>query len=582
MKNWKTGTKQALAGLELIQNTKEVMFMSATPFDRLQEVYYLGVKLGTFKDFRDFEKWLKSNGIGKRERQIRTARGSITIEEYYPIVSIQKVMQNMRAYGDKLTQEGLMLKREVRMDGLDVTVKEIELPAKAYNDLNKINESYAPANKALAMMAMRRHLENYKIDEAIEIAKKELAEGRQVAIFTGYKEAATDKASEVESESAIKELRGRLEEIVGKDNVAEIHGGIKGEKKPNIDKEITAYQAGQKKVAISTMDMGSTGISLHDEEGMAPRTQIMLTLPWSALKQVQVAGRSHRLTSKSNTRLIVLTTDTEIDQRLTEILSGKMRLLGAAVQGDIKKLNIDRGEEFADVGDIVIDAIAGAEGEAEEPTVTEPVSQKPVAEAVESGGPVTLEINHSSKQKEWIAEITGTDKKYKYKREFIRPTKKDWSSSGKNGTTTFELEEGKVYDISPSYKRRYFAKVENGQIVKIDEGDVLSYIGEEKEVVEQLFETISRAKSSTKATAKTKTTSATEPIKQHDIINFLSEKLDIPVRTGRYRGKARGIFKVTQEVVRTKFANDVYAVSHEIGHALDKAWDLRSVKKTVR
>jgi hypothetical protein len=61
-----------------------------------------------------------------------------------------------------------------------------------------------------------------------------------------------------------------------------------------------------------------------------------------------------------------------------------------------------------------------------------------------------------------------------------------------------------------------------------------------------------------------------EITRRSDIVRLLSEKLDIPIRTGRFRDKAIGIFKVGPEVIRTRQANDIEVISHEVGHALQK------------
>jgi hypothetical protein len=58
--------------------------------------------------------------------------------------------------------------------------------------------------------------------------------------------------------------------------------------------------------------------------------------------------------------------------------------------------------------------------------------------------------------------------------------------------------------------------------------------------------------------------------KRSDLVSFLEEKLDIPIRTGRFRQKALGIFKVRDEVIRSKNANDIEVISHEVGHGLHK------------
>lgn len=68
----------------------------------------------------------------------------------------------------------------------------------------------------------------------------------------------------------------------------------------------------------------------------------------------------------------------------------------------------------------------------------------------------------------------------------------------------------------------------------------------------------------------TEPTEAAEPVKRSDIVKLLQEKLDVPIRTGRFRQKALGIFKTTPGVVRTRFANDIETIAHEIGHGLHK------------
>ena len=47
--------------------------------------------------------------------------------------------------------------------------------------------------------------------------------------------------------------------------------------------------------------------------------------------------------------------------------------------------------------------------------------------------------------------------------------------------------------------------------------------------------------------------------------------LKSPIRTGRIKGKALGVFKVGPEVIRIRTANDVPVAWHETGHALEKA-----------
>jgi hypothetical protein len=67
------------------------------------------------------------------------------------------------------------------------------------------------------------------------------------------------------------------------------------------------------------------------------------------------------------------------------------------------------------------------------------------------------------------------------------------------------------------------------------------------------------------------------PVKRSDIVKFLQEKLDVPIRVGKFRiPGALGIFKVKAEVIRSKMANDIEVIAHEIGHGLNKyLWGMK-------
>lgn len=45
----------------------------------------------------------------------------------------------------------------------------------------------------------------------------------------------------------------------------------------------------------------------------------------------------------------------------------------------------------------------------------------------------------------------------------------------------------------------------------------------------------------------------------------------VPIRIGRFKNKARGIFKIFTEVIRLNKANNIPTAAHEIGHAIEKA-----------
>lgn len=63
------------------------------------------------------------------------------------------------------------------------------------------------------------------------------------------------------------------------------------------------------------------------------------------------------------------------------------------------------------------------------------------------------------------------------------------------------------------------------------------------------------------------------PVRRSEIVAQLQKTADVPVRTGRMGGhhNALGFFRVREEVVRLRYANDVSTTAHEAGHALDKS-----------
>jgi len=78
---------------------------------------------------------------------------------------------------------------------------------------------------------------------------------------------------------------------------------------------------------------------------------------------------------------------------------------------------------------------------------------------------------------------------------------------------------------------------------------------------------------------RTRTTS--QPVRKADIVSHISKQLDIPVRVGRYQaqlkhGPVAGIYKIQPEVIRTKLAEDLPTIAHEVGHHLDKLYGLKN------
>ncbi len=79
----------------------------------------------------------------------------------------------------------------------------------------------------------------------------------------------------------------------------------------------------------------------------------------------------------------------------------------------------------------------------------------------------------------WVAEITGTDQKYKYARRFLG-YKKDYSRSNSKGSrglyAEYILESDRIYDVK-DFKNRYFCTVnEEGDIKRLTETEVQEWV----------------------------------------------------------------------------------------------------------
>ncbi|AZV56086.1 LPD38 domain-containing protein [Clostridium sp. AWRP] len=72
-----------------------------------------------------------------------------------------------------------------------------------------------------------------------------------------------------------------------------------------------------------------------------------------------------------------------------------------------------------------------------------------------------------------------------------------------------------------------------------------------------------------------------ETLPRKQIIDSLIKELDIPARVGRMnKRKASGIYKEEPQVIRTKLAEDIPTLSHEIGHHLDMLYRINDLVKS--
>jgi hypothetical protein len=100
--------------------------------------------------------------------------------------------------------------------------------------------------------------------------------------------------------------------------------------------EMAQFQSGKKRVAIIS-DAAAMGISLHASnraENKQRRVHITLELGWSADKQMQTFGRTHRSDQAVPPEYVLLSTELGGEKRFSSTIARRLGSLGALTKGD--------------------------------------------------------------------------------------------------------------------------------------------------------------------------------------------------------------------------------------------------------
>lgn len=360
MKN--SSSVRATTGIGLANEAYGAVYASATPGDKPEHLDYMmraNIFEGKTKEqaYRD---------LGLTERTIKVGKGrnqkEITIWVVNSAIGSEEVYNRVGKLFDRMTEQGQMIKREISMDGIPVQFQKIPIDAEGKAILQKIEDAFSRngevngLNKANVLMHQRRQQEPMKIPIVKNLVKQELDAGRQVVVFLsrvndsdvikrtklwakgyGGERELVDIIEEIihTSEGTVKTLKTELEAMGIKD-IAELHGGTKVKAPVSMDQ----FQSGDARVMLATLESGGTGINLDDITGNAPRTIIFMTAPFSAVENIQGAGRVWRMTTKSQPKIVYLFGDTPTDQWNAAIIAEKMKMLGATVEGEVRKLDI--------------------------------------------------------------------------------------------------------------------------------------------------------------------------------------------------------------------------------------------------
>jgi superfamily II DNA or RNA helicase len=165
------------AGIDLIGSSKHSAVFTATPIDRPMHIEYLCKMYGL-----DFSKVMKFVGFQRLQYGWNTNQSAVVIAE-----RLDSIFQT-------LSEKGLFVRREVPLEGLDVTMKTVKMSAshkywyestvdKLREEVEKASDKDRGLTKARWLMRARAVLEEAKIKEALTSIDDAIKKGRQVVLF---------------------------------------------------------------------------------------------------------------------------------------------------------------------------------------------------------------------------------------------------------------------------------------------------------------------------------------------------------------------------------------------------------------
>ncbi len=371
----------------ITDNAKRIMFATATPCDRPYDILYLK-RIGLFQDDEDFKRRMGLIGIYYEPAKLNS-RGEIVQRGKWKTSKDEESQAfsnfQLSLLFDFATRKGCMIRREIQYTNLEANFVDVVIPHSVKYELDAITESLTTIDdkgrrRVNKLKQMQRHMElieGYKIDEAIETTKREIAEGRNVLIFTSYVDEGDEERVEDDSLKlgTVRILKNKLSKLFGEDQVGVLVSATKGYEDFRRLENVADFQSGEKRILIGTINSGGTGVNLDDQIGNAPRTIIVLTAPLSFIQIMQLIGRIVRANTKSRSRVYFYFAKTDhpdkkeakiiIESWLKNLLGNKFRTLKAAVKGEIGVLDPDMVERMEAGG-------ASAVAEGAEMTVATP------------------------------------------------------------------------------------------------------------------------------------------------------------------------------------------------------------------
>ena len=378
---------------EWMSKAKFTLLTTATPYESIEQMEYLKAT-GVFDSLKEVkglfdDGWFNFASIAGAK--VLQREGKPSSIEFDKMSEADKMSGQLYAR-EFLRKNGMFSQRnaiipdgmsEANFQSVTGSAKWKEL-AEAIQAAFKQVKKPSSNDKGFYTNILKRVLEASKEEAAIDLARKEVAEGRQVVIFVETKsetnrdlEEIVEKWDEAQAEYAAAKAVDPAAKFVVPDGVPNLPGviemfrnmitagvtEIKFESAQDKFKRAFGDQAafytgdeagalGQDSLSrwenpdapnsvpilVATMARGGTGLSLHDtsEGGKYPRTQIMLNLPWRASEVEQVAGRTVRYGMTSVARSFWLFANNLLNESsLASRVGERLKSMNMLVRGEV-------------------------------------------------------------------------------------------------------------------------------------------------------------------------------------------------------------------------------------------------------
>jgi superfamily II DNA or RNA helicase len=295
------------------------LFISATPYQRVCEARTVMVGVGMRSEYNVLP---LSQGTAPSVMRSLATYGNTSA---YSPKAMEKVKGVMQPY--TVNVKGIRFKHKAHTECVLINFQRSE-ERDAYN--NAYNEYLEElfrlrgqtghgilAARLVAMQKFRQKAEEIRSPIVAGRAHNAIQEGSQVIIASNFKNM----------------LRGAWQALTKRygydpDRIGFVTGGQTAEQR---QRHVDEFQAGKRDVMLLTMQAGGVGISLHHEQDEARPRHIILPPTWSAIDLIQCLGRSHRITSRSNTLQEVLWYRDTIEERVAAVVENKVKCINKAV-----------------------------------------------------------------------------------------------------------------------------------------------------------------------------------------------------------------------------------------------------------